>query len=155
MPNVGFTIARSEAISRSTDRPSTTCGLFPFSRVCFISHFLFLLSRVLHSHSFPPPDLEQCNREVARGCTDGARRRRTLGWAYPTYSSLHWRISAGTFERLRAGVLEQLVRTVVAAGYPRVRSAAPSPSGGGFRRLRPHLAGGLRRRRPVQGKTGP
>jgi len=39
--------------------------------------------------------------------------------------------------------------------YPRLRSATPSPSGGGFRCLRHHLAGGLRRRRPVQGTACP
>jgi len=37
-----------------------------FSRFCFISPFLFLLSRVPHFLSFPPPDLERRRREAAR-----------------------------------------------------------------------------------------
>ncbi|KAG2544512.1 hypothetical protein PVAP13_9KG011900 [Panicum virgatum] len=115
-------------------------------RLVFFFLFLFYFS-----FSFPPlsrspfPFLPSSqSRAVQRsGCADGARHRERQAGPPPTYSSPHRRISADA--------LVQLVHTVVAAGCPRLRSAAPSPSGDGFRRLRPHLAGSPRRRCPVQG----
>ncbi|KAG2551175.1 hypothetical protein PVAP13_9KG381201 [Panicum virgatum] len=95
--------ARKPSRGRPTDRPPRA-ACFPFSRVCFISHFLFLLSRVLHS--FLPSSRSRAVQPEGRS---GLRRRRAppenVGLP-PTYSSLHRRISVGTFERLRAGALE-------------------------------------------------
>ena len=51
---------------RSIRPPVRHMRLVSFSRFYFISHFLFLLSRVPHFLSFPPPDLEQRRREAAR-----------------------------------------------------------------------------------------
>ena len=58
-----------------------------FSRFCFISPFLFLLSRVPHFLSFPPPDLEQRRRRPL-----GLRRRRDPSPPHPLFLFLSFPI---------------------------------------------------------------
>jgi hypothetical protein len=57
-----------------SDGPSAACTLVSFFPFLFYFPFSFLLSRVPHFISFPPPDLER-RRQIGSGSADGARRR--------------------------------------------------------------------------------